>query len=96
MRLAVVYLSRYGLQLLATNHDSFLVECLREELPKVRAAIDAALRRAVEQLLPGAPMRWSVDVFEDRYEDKAKKAKKLWGLIGDVLRGSGRVVCGVS
>jgi hypothetical protein len=83
MRLATIYLDRQGLRLLATNHDSFLLECLREELPQLRQAVDFALHRAVNQLLPGAPMRWSVDVFNDRYRDEA--GASLWRLVTSVL-----------
>jgi DNA polymerase I-like protein with 3'-5' exonuclease and polymerase domains len=88
MRLAVVYLSRRDLQLLAVIHDGFLLECRRDQLPKVRECVDAALRQAVEQLLPGAPMKWSVSEFYDRYEDE--DGERLWGQVDRVLTSPNR------
>jgi hypothetical protein len=79
MRLAVIYLTQNRAPLLAAIHDGFLFECHRSQLAEVRQAIDDALGRAVEQLLPGAPMRWKVDVFDDRYEDP--DGKSLWQLV---------------
>jgi DNA polymerase I-like protein with 3'-5' exonuclease and polymerase domains len=70
MRLATIYLDRHGLRLLAVNHDSFLLECHRDQLAELRQAVDSALRQAVTQVLPGALMRWTVDVYTDRYQDE--------------------------
>jgi hypothetical protein len=86
MRLSTVYLSRCSLNLLATNHDGFLIECLCCQLPEVYRAVDAALRQAAEQLLPGTPMRWGVEVFGDRYREDDEKALELWDLVNGVLR----------
>jgi hypothetical protein len=86
MRLAVVYLTRHGLRLLATNHDGFLIECPHDQLPGARVAIDAALKQAVKQLLPGAPMRWTVDPFRDRYRQPEKEAIRLWNRVNEVLK----------
>src|SRR5262249_3877343 len=83
MRLAVVYLSRHGLQLLGTNHDGFLLECQRAELPKLRVAVDAALKQAVQQIMPGAPMRWTTTVYKDRYQDEAGRG--VWELVKGLL-----------
>jgi DNA polymerase I-like protein with 3'-5' exonuclease and polymerase domains len=83
MRLATVYLSRHGLQLLATNHDGFLLECQRGELPRLREAVDAALHQAVQQLMPGAPMRWTTTVYADRYQDDAGRG--VWELVKGLL-----------
>jgi DNA polymerase I-like protein with 3'-5' exonuclease and polymerase domains len=83
MRLATIYLSRHGLQLLATNHDGFLLECHRSEWGELRQAVDSALQQAVDQVLPGAPMRWTVDCYEDRYRDP--DGKPLWQLVDQVL-----------
>jgi DNA polymerase I-like protein with 3'-5' exonuclease and polymerase domains len=85
MRLAVLYLSRQGLQLLAAIHDGFLLECRRDQLSQVRRAVDYALCQAVHQVLPGAPMRWKVDVFEERYEDEDKVAAERWHLVNQIL-----------
>jgi hypothetical protein len=83
MRLAVVYLTRNGLPLLAVLHDGFLFECRRDELAEVRRSIDDALGRAVGQLLPGAPMRWSVDVFPGRYYDAG--GESVWRFVSRSL-----------
>jgi DNA polymerase I-like protein with 3'-5' exonuclease and polymerase domains len=83
MRLATVYLSRQGLQLLATIHDGFLLECHHNQLPELREAVDFALRRATEQLLPGAPMRWTMDVYGDRFRDE--EGEPLWQLVNQLL-----------
>jgi hypothetical protein len=84
MRLTTIYLGRSGLQLLATIHDGFLIECLREDMSRVREAINVALRQAVDQVFPGAPMRWDVRVFSDRYQDG--DGKSLWEQISRLLR----------
>jgi hypothetical protein len=83
MRLSTVYLSRHGLQLLATNHDGFLLECQRAELPKLREGVNAALQQAVQQILPGAPMRWTTTVYADRYQDEAGRG--VWELVKGLL-----------
>jgi DNA polymerase I-like protein with 3'-5' exonuclease and polymerase domains len=85
MRLATVYLSQQGLRLLATNHDSFLLECHRDQLADLRQAVDCALGQAVAQVLPGAPMRWTVDVHTDRYRDE--DGEPLWRLVDQTLTG---------
>jgi DNA polymerase I-like protein with 3'-5' exonuclease and polymerase domains len=90
MRLTTIYLSRHGLQLLATNHDGFLLECPRRELPRFREAVNSALSMAVAQVLPGAPMRWTVDVFEDRYRDPDGEA--LWERVRGILKSPARVL----
>jgi DNA polymerase I-like protein with 3'-5' exonuclease and polymerase domains len=83
MRLATVYLSCHGMQLLATNHDGFLLECQRTELPVLREAVDAALQQAVQQVLPGAPMRWTTTVHANRYQDEAGRG--VWELVKGFL-----------
>jgi DNA polymerase I-like protein with 3'-5' exonuclease and polymerase domains len=83
MRLATVYLSRQGLQLLATIHDGFLLECHHDQLPQLREAVDAALTQATQQLLPGIPMRWTVDVYADCYQDA--DGEGLWRFVDQLL-----------
>jgi hypothetical protein len=83
LRLATVALCRQGLRLLATNHDGFLFECRRSELPRLREAVDASLRQAVNLVLPGAPLRWTYETFSDRYRDP--DGAPLWGLVNDLL-----------
>jgi DNA polymerase I-like protein with 3'-5' exonuclease and polymerase domains len=94
MRVATIALSAYGLQLLATNHDGFLLECIRNELPRLREAVDAALSMAVNQVLPGAPMRWTTDVFENRYRDP--DGEEVWGRVQGILRSSSRALVSAS
>ena len=95
MRLAVYYLSRAGLRLLATIHDGFILECHRDEVPAATEAINAALRQAVNQVFPGAPMTWTnpPEVYKERYEDD--DGKPLWNLVKGVLRPSGKAFCSV-
>jgi hypothetical protein len=83
MRLSVIYLTQNKAPLLAQIHDGFLFECHRSQLAEVRCAIDDALRRAVEQLLPGAAMRWTTDVFENRYDDP--DGEPLWQLVSGFI-----------
>jgi hypothetical protein len=95
MRLATVNLIRQGCPLIAVNHDSFLFDVRRDRLSRLREAVDSALRCAVERLLPGAPMRWTAEVFSDRYRDEGGKA--LWQLVDGLLtsRRLRKVVSGV-
>jgi DNA polymerase I-like protein with 3'-5' exonuclease and polymerase domains len=88
MRLTVIHLSRGGLNLLATNHDGFLIECQRDHVVSAREAIDASLHAAVAHLLPGAPMRWTVEEFGERYRDP--DGERLWRQVQGVLGGKGR------
>jgi hypothetical protein len=83
MRLCVIYLTEGGAELVATNHDSFLFTCRRDELDDLKAVIDASLRRAVNQLLPGCPMRWAMEVYEDRYREE--DGATLWEEVATFL-----------
>jgi DNA polymerase I len=83
MRVAVSCLDRAGLPLLAVNHDSFFFECRDREVPEVRHAIDYALRCAVNKVLPGAPLRWTTQVYAERYEDE--DGAELWKTVDGVL-----------
>jgi DNA polymerase I-like protein with 3'-5' exonuclease and polymerase domains len=89
LRLMVIYLTRQGVRLLATNHDSFLMECRPDQLGNLKAAVDFAFHQAVNQLFPGAPMRIDTKVCKGRYEEENKNAKSLWELVGRVLTGTG-------
>jgi hypothetical protein len=88
MRLAVIHLTRAGTPLLATIHDGFVFECLRDDLSRLRRAIDAALGQAVEQLLPGARMTWTTDECTGRYEVDDDYSTTLWNLVRNTLTGS--------
>jgi DNA polymerase I-like protein with 3'-5' exonuclease and polymerase domains len=83
LRLATVYLTRLGVPLLATVHDSFVLECTRDQFPGLREAVNFALGRAVDQILPGSPMRWDLSVYVDRYRDE--DGEPLWRLVERVL-----------
>jgi hypothetical protein len=83
MRLAVIYLTRNKAPLLGAIHDGFLFECPREDIQTVRHAVDASLRQALERLLPGAPLRWSQDVFAYRYRDP--DGERMWQLVAGLI-----------
>jgi hypothetical protein len=83
MRAAVINLTANGVFLVGVVHDSFVVECHRDDLARTREAIDDALGRAVQQVLPGALLRWQTDVYHDRY--RVAKGEKTWRLISDTL-----------
>jgi DNA polymerase I-like protein with 3'-5' exonuclease and polymerase domains len=87
LHLMVIYLTRQGVRLLATNHDSFLMECRPDQLDDLKAAVDFAFRQAVNQLFPGAPMRIGKEVFNGRYEDKG--GERVWQIVDPVLTGMG-------
>jgi DNA polymerase I-like protein with 3'-5' exonuclease and polymerase domains len=89
LRLLVIYLNRQGVRLLATNHDSVLMECRPDQLGDLKAAVDFAFRQAVEQLFPGAPMRIDTKVYKGRYEEENENAMALWELVSQVLDGAG-------
>jgi DNA polymerase I-like protein with 3'-5' exonuclease and polymerase domains len=83
MRLTVTYFDRQNVQLLAPMHDSFLLSCRRSELAALRSAVDGACQTAVEQVIPGFPMRWDIEVHEGRFEDSDGIA--IWGRLQGVL-----------
>jgi hypothetical protein len=83
MRLVVILLERRGLQLLATNHDGFLLECRREDRERTLQAIDEVLRTACNLLIPGAPMKWTTEFLETRYEDP--DGRPLWDRVQEIL-----------
>jgi DNA polymerase I-like protein with 3'-5' exonuclease and polymerase domains len=89
LRLMVIYLTRQGVRLLATNHDSVLMECRPDQLDDLKATVDFAFRQAVNQLFPGAPMRIDKEVFKGRYEDK--DGERVWKIVDPVLTGTGEV-----
>lgn len=69
MRLTVMYLDKCGATLLAPVHDGFLISARRVEVPAIQAVVDYACGAAVEHVLPGFRMNWTVTVYEDRFED---------------------------
>jgi DNA polymerase I-like protein with 3'-5' exonuclease and polymerase domains len=70
MRLTVTYLDRQNVRILAPVHDGFLLSCRRRQLDDLRAAVDYACGTAIEQVLPGFPMRWDFTVHDSRFEDE--------------------------
>jgi DNA polymerase I-like protein with 3'-5' exonuclease and polymerase domains len=90
MRIVVILLTRRGLPLLLSVHDSFIFEAHRDDVSDLIEEVEAVFAQAIQQLLPGAPMRWDKAVFENRYEDKG--GLKLWQTIRDVLDGQQRIV----
>ena len=76
MRLTMMGFEERGLDTLAPMHDGFLLTCRWDELPDVRAKIDAACETAVAHVLPGFKLRWDMEVHEGRYRDDAGAA--MW------------------
>lgn len=70
MRLTVTYLDRQNVQLLAPVHDGFVLSCRRDQLNDLREAVDYACQTAVEQVIPGFPLRWDFTAHENRFEDQ--------------------------
>jgi DNA polymerase I-like protein with 3'-5' exonuclease and polymerase domains len=83
MRVSVINLGQNSTPLLAVIHDGFVFECRRDQLALTQRAIDDALERAVQQVLPGAPLRWKTKEFTERYEDG--DGEPLWRLVREVL-----------
>jgi DNA polymerase I-like protein with 3'-5' exonuclease and polymerase domains len=83
MRVATVYLSRAGLQLLGSNHDSFLLECARAELPEVERVVNLILSQTVSQVLPTVPLKWKTEIFEGRFIDS--DGSRLWQRVTDTV-----------
>jgi DNA polymerase I-like protein with 3'-5' exonuclease and polymerase domains len=84
MRLTVTYLDRQNVRVLAPVHDGFLLSCRRDQLADMRAAVDYACGTAVEQVLPGSPLRWDVTVYDrGRFEDE--DGAPLWNKLQAIL-----------
>jgi DNA polymerase I-like protein with 3'-5' exonuclease and polymerase domains len=83
LRLATVYLTRLGAPLLTTVHDSFIFEVPTERLSWLHEVVDYCLGRAVNQLLPGSPLRWKWEEYGECYKDG--DGKKHWELVDSVL-----------
>jgi DNA polymerase I len=84
MRLVVTYLDRQNVHILAPVHDGFLLSCRRAQLPDLRAAVDYACSTAVEQVLPGFPLRWDFTLYDNgRFEDE--DGKPLWDKLQTIM-----------
>lgn len=86
MRLAVMYMDKARLALLAPVHDGFLLSCRRQDLPALRRIVDYACGTAVEHVLGDFKLRWTVTVYEDRFEDP--DGLPLWETVQRMLRDS--------
>jgi DNA polymerase I-like protein with 3'-5' exonuclease and polymerase domains len=97
LRETVLRLEEHGLTLLATNHDSFLLEVPRKDLDDARVELDAALHESVEAVFPGCPLGWEVAVYKTRYKDPdgEKMWQKVEGILAEVKAGAGRGVSGI-
>jgi hypothetical protein len=85
MRLTVVYLDRQSVRILAPVHDGFLLSCRKSQLTELRAAVDYACRTAVEQVLPGFPLRWDFTVHDKgRFEDA--DGQPMWTKLQTILK----------
>jgi DNA polymerase I-like protein with 3'-5' exonuclease and polymerase domains len=85
LREVVLRLEGHGLTLLATNHDSCLLECPQDDQDHAREELDVALRESVDTVLPGCPLKWEVKTYETRYEDP--DGEKMWERIRGILGG---------
>jgi DNA polymerase I-like protein with 3'-5' exonuclease and polymerase domains len=83
MRLTVTYLDRQNVRLLAPVHDGFLLSCRRNQLADLRDAVNYACGTAVEQVLPGFPLRWDCTVYDSRFEDE--DGKPLWDKLQAIM-----------
>jgi hypothetical protein len=91
MRLTVTYLDRQNAHLLAPVHDGFLLSCRRDQLADLRDAVNYACGTAVEQVLPGFPLRWDFSVYDGRFEDE--DGKPLWDKLQAIMEeADGRTV----
>ena len=91
MRLVVSYLDRQGVRILAPVHDGFLVSCRRDQVPTLREAVDFACSTAVEQVLPGFPLRWEFTIHGGgRFEDE--DGLPLWNQLRRFIKEPGHVV----
>ena len=80
----VIYLDRQNVRLLAPIHDGFLLSCRRDQLPELNEAISFAFGTAVEQVLPGFPLRWETTVYDrGRFEDE--DGAEVWGEVRRLL-----------
>jgi hypothetical protein len=84
MRLTVTYLDRQNVRILAPVHDGFLLSCRRDQLADLRDAVNYACATAVEQVLPGFPLRWDFTVHDNgRFEDE--DGEPHWTRLQDIL-----------
>jgi len=84
MRLTITYLDRQNVRVLGPVHDGFLLSCRRNQLDDLRAAVDYACGTAVEQVLPGFPLRWDFTVHGNgRFEDE--DGLSLWNKLQAIL-----------
>ncbi|MBA3480329.1 MAG: hypothetical protein H0T51_00805 [Pirellulales bacterium] len=83
MRLTITYLDQQNVQLLAPIHDGFLMTCRRSDLNALREAVNVACSAAVEQVIPGFPLRWETSVYADRFEDP--DGAPLWTRLQSIL-----------
>jgi DNA polymerase I len=88
MRLTMAYMDHQNVRVLAVVHDSFVLSCRRDQLDDLRAAVDFACQTAVDQVVPGFPLRWDFAVFEDRFQDE--DGLLLWDQLAGVLNGMNR------
>jgi hypothetical protein len=89
MRLVITYLDRQNVRVLAPVHDGFLLTCRRCQLPDLREAVAYACGTAVEQVLPGFPLRWELTVYDrGRFEDE--DGRPLWDRLQAIVKGAGR------
>lgn len=85
MRLTIAYLDRQNVRVLAPVHDGFLMSCRRDEIDDLRGAVAYACSTAVEQVIPGFPLRWDFTVYDDgRFDDE--DGRPLWNKLATIMQ----------
>jgi hypothetical protein len=85
MRLTITYLDRQNVRVLAPVHDGFLLTCRRNQLDDLRDAVGYACSTAVDQVLPGFPLRWEITLHDrGRFEDE--DGRPLWDNLQAIMR----------
>ena len=83
MRLTVTYLDRQNVRILAPVHDGFVLSCRRDQLDVLREAVNYACQTAVDQVIPGFPLRWEFTDYKGRFEDE--DGLPLWQQLSGIL-----------
>lgn len=84
MRLTIMYMERRGLTLLAPIHDGFLLSCRRDAIDDMKEELNFACSTSVEHALPNFKLRWTVEIYEERFEDPDGLA--LWETIKRLIK----------
>lgn len=84
MRLTIMYMDEAKLAILAPVHDGFLLSCRRDEIDATRRKVDYACASAVEHVLGGFKLKWTVTIHDARFEDP--DGLPLWETVQRLLQ----------